>query len=417
MEKNTLCFDPRRSVAIARWRLQRATNLQQTRSSSAKIIGDEDNPEWIRPSGEPDWSIERRSHEYFGNEDLGRNRGGLVPTWDPVMDSWGPFGDSGGPYGVSWENPPPEQWVGLGFHADLPDIRDHELTSQLNPFLSNGAVRAKFNRRFDHHRKNASPPVKQIPGYRHLIQDGPMPAVENQGSLGSCTANAVIGMAELLILRYGGSSLDLSRMFLYKCSRRLLGWTGDKGSFLRTTIKALRLFGCPPESEWPYRPELLDAEPDAFLFAYGKNFQAMKYARLDSNASSSADVLLAVKAALDAGHPAVFGFTLYDSVSKMGPDYVIPIPRRADNRVGGHAVMAVGYNDHVKVPGQDGSGAIIIRNSWGERWGDSGYAYLPYWYVLQQLAVDFWTLYGEEWLNLEEFEEASTGSTQKYRSK
>lgn len=282
--------------------------------------------------------------------------------------------------------------VGLGFHADLPDIRDHG-PEELAKFRSGRQAPVR-----------ADGP-EAVAGYRHLGEFGPLPVIEDQGPIGSCTAQAVIGMAEIQILRQTGRALDLSRMFLYKSTRRLLGWSGDTGAFVRTTIKALRLFGSVPEEYWPYRAEFLDAEPDAFTYSYAQSFQGLRYARLDRYGGTGDDALSEVKTALDGGDPVAFGFTVYRSIGAMGADFTIPVPPSNDPRVGGHAVIAVGYNDHVPVPGQAGPGALIIRNSWGEGWGDHGYAYLPYWYVENQVAVDFWSLYGQEWIDVFAFDQ------------
>ena len=84
--------------------------------------------------------------------------------------------------------------------------------------------------------------------------------VEDQKNLGSCTANAGVGVVEYFERRAFGNHIDASRLFLYKATRNLLGWTGDTGAFLRSTMAALVLFGVPPESYWPY---------DVHEFRYG----------------------------------------------------------------------------------------------------------------------------------------------------
>ena len=67
---------------------------------------------------------------------------------------------------------------------------------------------------------------------------------------------------------------------------------------------------------------------------------------------------------------------------------------------GGQAVVAVGYDDtHLSTS----RGALLIRSSWGRGWGDEGYGWLPYAYVEEQLAVDFWTVIRADWLASEEF--------------
>ena len=96
--------------------------------------------------------------------------------------------------------------------------------------------------------------------------------VENQGALASCTANAAVGLYEYFERRAKGEYVDGSRLFVYKTSRNLLRWTGDSGSFIRTAMGALVLFGVPPEDYWPYDPAQLDTEPPAFCYAFAENF-------------------------------------------------------------------------------------------------------------------------------------------------
>lgn len=115
--------------------------------------------------------------------------------------------------------------------------------------------------------------------------------VEDQGSLGSCTANAGVGMVEYYEKRAFGRYIDASRLFLYKATRNLLHWTGDTGAFLRSTMGALVLFGVPPEEYWPYKIAEFDKEPTAFCYAFAQNYQAIKYYRHDPPATPK-DLLL-----------------------------------------------------------------------------------------------------------------------------
>jgi C1A family cysteine protease len=143
--------------------------------------------------------------------------------------------------------------------------------------------------------------------------------------------------------------------------------------------------------------------PALYLYSYAANFKAIKYARLDSAGQGGAQTLACVKEALSGGHVVAFGFPVYSSIYNTGSDGWIPFPDNADTMVGGHAVLAVGFDDARSAGGD--TGALIIRNSWSSAWGDQGYGYLPYRYVTEQLALDFWSITNSDWVPDSEFDE------------
>ncbi len=231
--------------------------------------------------------------------------------------------------------------------------------------------------------------------------------VEDQGMLGSCTANAGVGLVEYFERKAFGKYIDASRLFLYKATRTLMHETGDTGAFLRTTMGALALFGVPPEEYWPYDVSRFDEEPVTFCYAFAQNYQSIKYVRLDPANTPSKETLGQVKANLAAGMPAMFGFTVYSSITQAEKDGKIPFPSKGERIEGGHAVLAVGYDDALKVKnemdGRQTTGAFLIRNSWGIGWGCEGYGWLPYEYALKGLAEDWWTLIDSKWVDTGEF--------------
>ena len=228
--------------------------------------------------------------------------------------------------------------------------------------------------------------------------------IEDQGSLGSCTAHAGIGVVEYYEKKAFGKHIDASRLFLYKVTRNLSHWTGDTGAFLRTTMGALVLFGVPPEEYWPYEIADFDLEPTAFCYAFAQNYQTIKYYRHDPPSTPSDVLLTRIKTYLAAGHPSIFGFTVYSSIYQADKTGMIPYPCKGEKIEGGHAIVAVGYDDKMKIKntgkcGVGTTGALLIRNSWGTGWGDAGYGWLPYEYVLKGLAEDFWSVLKKEWVD------------------
>lgn len=231
--------------------------------------------------------------------------------------------------------------------------------------------------------------------------------IEDQSSLGSCTAQAGVGVMEYYERRAFDQHIDASRLFLYKATRNLLRWTGDTGAFLRTTMGAMALFGVPPEEYWPYVIADFDVEPPSFCYAFAQNYQAIQYFRLDPPRTSEKLLLRRIKALLAAGLPSMFGFTVFSSIGQARDDGTIPYPSRGERIVGGHAVAAVGYKDNLEIEnitsGKKTTGALLVRNSWGTAWGENGYGWLPYDYVLEDLAIDWWTLLKNEWVDTGRF--------------
>jgi C1A family cysteine protease len=233
--------------------------------------------------------------------------------------------------------------------------------------------------------------------------------VEDQRSLGACTANAGVGVIEYYERKAFGRHIDASRLFLYKVTRNLMKMKGDTGAYLRTTIGGMVLFGVPPEEYWPYADdqEKFDKEPPAFCYAFAQNYKTIQYYRHDPPGLLPTAVLSRVKTHLAAGHPSMFGFTVYSSIEMVDERGAIPFPARTERILGGHAVVAVGYDDRIKIAnrasGDETTGAFLIRNSWGTGWGAGGYGWLPYEYVLRGLAEDFWSILKKEWIDTGEF--------------
>jgi len=233
--------------------------------------------------------------------------------------------------------------------------------------------------------------------------------VEDQKNLGSCTANAAVGVVEYFQRRGFGKHIDGSRLFIYKTTRNLMGVTGDTGAWLRNTMGALVLCGVPPERYWPYKVEDYELEPSNFVYAVADNYEALRYFCHDPLGSNvpKDKVLAKVKAYLACGIPSMFGFFGFPSFDSADIPGEIPFPCPSESAEWGHAIVAAGYDDKKKIKNKKcdktTTGALLIRNSWGTGWGDKGYGWLPYEYVLQGLALDFWSLLSMEWVDTDKF--------------
>ena len=190
----------------------------------------------------------------------------------------------------------------MGWNRDLPDLRDYTVEHE------------KVAAILDDRPAGATIRGSSAAGKVDLRQW--CSPIEDQRDIGSCTANASVGIVEYFERRAFGKHLDGSRLFVYKATRNLLGLTGDTGAWLRSAMGALATFGVPPEKYWPYDTKKFDVEPPAFVYALGQAYQAESFYRLDPVGTTPDKVLDAIKKHLFAGIPSMFGFTVYDSISQ-----------------------------------------------------------------------------------------------------
>jgi C1A family cysteine protease len=171
-----------------------------------------------------------------------------------------------------------------------------------------------------------------------------------------------------------------SRLFVYYFARPAHLRTVDSGTTIRAIVKTLAQQGVCPEQEWPYDIGQFTMQPSVQCVTDARNERAISYQRIPQALSQ-------MKACLAGGYPFIFGFTVYssfesDAVAQTG---FVPMPGPAESVLGGHAVMAVGYDDATQ--------RFLIRNSWGTSWGQQGYCTMPYAYLLSSsLSGDFWMI-------------------------
>ena len=208
------------------------------------------------------------------------------------------------------------------------------------------------------------------------------PAVFDQGQLGSCTSNAIAGALEFDQMREQLADVFVpSRLFIYYNERVIEGTVGeDSGAMLRDGIKSVAKQGAPHEKLWPYVISKFATKPSAAAYADAALHPAVQYQRVTRD-------LQQMQGCLASGFPFILGFTVYESfesaeVAKSGQ---MNMPAPTEAVVGGHAVVAVGYDAAAQ--------RFICRNSWGASWGMKGYFTMPFAYLLDQnLSDDFWTI-------------------------
>ena len=220
------------------------------------------------------------------------------------------------------------------------------------------------------------------------------PPIRSQGELGSCSAFSVIALIEYLEEKLKNEVISASPLFLYYVTRRYEKRAGDSGATLRGTIKALRIFGCPPNEYYRYIIGKFEEEPGNFAYNFALSYKPIIYYRTDPKGRPTEEVLSKTKETLSRGFPLSLGFTIFsnaltDEVASTGN---IPMPSTRDKIMGGHAITLAGYTDEHK--------KFIFRNSWGTGWGDKGYVTLPYDFVLKGLASDIWVITSLEYESL-----------------
>lgn len=206
--------------------------------------------------------------------------------------------------------------------------------------------------------------------------------VYDQGSLGSCTANALSLAYDFDRIQHKQPPTVPSRLFIYYNERVLINKVKeDSGAYIRDGIKSMSKHGVCEETLWPYVIRNFKTKPSEEAYADAKQSTIKEYARLDNR------ILNQLKECLASGHGFVFGFAVYPSfeseeVAKTGK---MAMPGKDEHMLGGHAVFAVGYDDEKQ--------HVIVRNSWGQKWGDKGHFYMPYAYITDaDLCDDFWTI-------------------------
>lgn len=273
-----------------------------------------------------------------------------------------------------------------GWLPDPPDSRDYVIAGDVPNDVAEMVV---WLRQFS--RPNAKSPDRI--DLRQHFEDLHW-AVHDQGEFNTSSVFASLGLVEFFERIAHDRELSPSYAFLYCMARRIVDARGDCGASLRNCFRAMRRFGIPPQRYWPYDREHLSSEPlDPFLYSFGRDFASVHYLRLNPPRHSGKRTLRTVKSMLAAGFAVACGFATPNRLPDGGD-----VPYRPDVHeiTSGQAVVLVGYDDRRRIGSE--TGALLFRNSWGKDWGQDGYGWLPYVYVVERLASDFWTLMRREWI-------------------
>jgi C1A family cysteine protease len=247
----------------------------------------------------------------------------------------------------------------LGWVPDIPDARDYMYSAP-------EAVLTKLPKKVD-------------------LRGSDMPVVWDQGELGSCTAQAIGSAFEFCQNKQGLKDFMPSALFIYYNERAMEGTIDtDSGAMIRDGMKSVAKIGVCAETVWPYVIPKFTEKPPKKAYTEAKKHQALVYRRVLGN-------LHQMQGCIAQGYPFVFGFSVYESFMKpeVAKTGLVPLPPRGEQLIGGHAVLAVGYDDKEQ--------SFIVRNSWGKGWGMKGYCMMNYAYLTDpSLARDFWAIYTVE---------------------
>lgn len=174
-----------------------------------------------------------------------------------------------------------------------------------------------------------------------------------------------------------------SRMFLYYQARAADGMENqDEGAYIGSGAQSLVSTGICEESYFPYSSGPF-VKPNKSAYTDALDHKAIQVRMVEQDVNQIRDLL-------SRGYPVTIGFLVFPSIQSATVERTgaIPMPsasERAQQPLGGHAVVLVGYDDSSKT--------FIFRNSWGTGWGDRGYGSLPYAYLADNyLSQDFWVI-------------------------
>lgn len=279
---------------------------------------------------------------------------------------------------------PPKYIRKYGWAPDIPDHRDRIYSDYFRKVEEKVLIPEEDNPIREYTTKVESKIISPLPSVDLRSMDSP---IFDQGSLGSCTGNALAGALQFLEKKDKIPYTELSRLFIYFDERVVENTVNiDSGASLRNGIKTLAKLGVCSETCWPYDIQNFAVQPGHKCYIEASKHRILSYYRLN--------ILEDMTHCLDNGYPFDFGFSVYSSFEneEVANTGIVNMPTVDEQLLGGHAVMAIGYDMNKKIF-PESIGSVLCRNSWGVSWGIGGYFWLPFEYLTNRnLSDDLWTI-------------------------
>jgi C1A family cysteine protease len=192
---------------------------------------------------------------------------------------------------------------------------------------------------------------------------------------GTCVGFATVdGMKEYQEKLEWKKLVQLSVRYVYAEAKKIDGHPDEEGTEIRCAMKVLKSNGVPPDDCWKYRPHQ-DDKPCDDADELARPYRIESYVRVKTE--------LEMKETLFVNGPFVAGVDVYyDAWTAAEATGKVKMPKKNDERAGGHAICVVGYDDKTRY--------FKLKNSWGKGWGAKGYGFLPYGY-LKKYSNDNWS--------------------------
>lgn len=206
-----------------------------------------------------------------------------------------------------------------------------------------------------------------------------LPPVFDQGKFGTCVASSIAsGQKAFQEISQGDyPSEGLSAAYLYAMCKQLDGIPNQAGTYPRIAFKVLQQYGICQESLYPYSTLTSDINvtaPPTTLLKAAQAYRIDTYAQLASPTDKALEARIdIIRQAIAREGPIHAAVIVTESFLDVKGEGIIPDPE--GRWLGGHMICLADMDDDKQ--------AFLVRNTW-PRWGNGGYAWMPYkWLTLQ----------------------------------